>query len=145
MKLEASAAVLTIVVGCVGNNGIVLVAEEVELVTLVAITIKLTTLPALTDRLANVAVELATDCVVGLVNVPLIVNVYDVAYNPPDQLILNPNVVNAEVTMFVGCVGAGGVGKDTLMAVEDVAPLEFVANTITLYVIGPYKFVNVAV
>ena len=64
---------------------------------------------------------------------------------PPDQLMLNPSVVNADVTINPGCVGAGGVGNVTLIGLDGVAPLEFVAKTITLYVIGPYKLVNTAV
>jgi hypothetical protein len=73
------------------------------------------------------------------------VKVYDVAYVPPDQVILNPSVVNTEALINIGCVGAGGVGKDTSMGLEGVAPLEFVAKIITLYVIGPYKLEKVAV
>ena len=58
---------------------------------------------------------------------------------------MNPLNVIKEAVIDVGCVGLGGVGNDTFIAVEEVAPLEFVASTITLYVIGPYKLVNVAV
>ena len=45
---------------------------------------------------------------------------------------MNPLNVIKEAIIEVGCVGFGGVGKDTFIAVEEVAPLEFVASTITL-------------
>ena len=120
-------------------------SDGVEPVTFVAITIKLTTLPALTDRFTKVAVELTKECEDGFVRTSFIVKVYDVAYKPPDQEIENPNGVNSLVLIDIGFVGSGGVGIATEIAVDGLEPLEFVAITITLYVIGPYSPVNVAV